>query len=97
MTGYSIACNGISKQFDGVSVLTGIRANFQAGAVTVLAGENGAGKSTLFKIIAGQLTPDGGELRLFGDLVSHFSPRCAQRLGVSIIPGTPAGQRSDRL
>src|ERR1700730_9205740 len=86
MTGYSIACDGISKQFDGVPVLTGIRANFQAGAVTVLAGENGAGKSTLFKIIAGQLTPDGGELRLFGDLVTHFSPRHAQRLGVSIIP-----------
>lgn len=86
MTGYSIACDGISKQFDGVPVLTGIRANFQAGAVTVLAGENGAGKSTLFKIIAGQLTPDGGELRLFGDLVTHFSPRYAQRLGVSIIP-----------
>jgi ribose transport system ATP-binding protein len=86
MTGYSIACDGISKQFDGVPVLTGIRANFQAGAVTVLAGENGAGKSTLFKIIAGQLPPDGGELRLFGDLVTHFSPRHAQRLGVSIIP-----------
>ncbi|MBV9732810.1 MAG: ATP-binding cassette domain-containing protein, partial [Verrucomicrobia bacterium] len=75
----SIACDGISKQFDGVPVLTGIRANFEAGAVTVLAGENGAGKSTLFKIIAGQLTPDGGELRLLGDLVTHFSPRHAQR------------------
>ena len=86
MNGYSIACDGISKQFDGVPVLTGIRANFEAGAVTVLAGENGAGKSTLFKIIAGQLTPDGGEIRLFGDLVTHFSPRHAQRLGVSIIP-----------
>jgi len=86
MSEIAIACDGISKQFDGVPVLTGIRANFHFGAVTVLAGENGAGKSTLFKIIAGQLAPDGGQLHLFGQMVSHFSSRHAQRLGVSIIP-----------
>ena len=77
MSEIAIACDGISKQFDNVPVLTGIRADFHFGAVTVLAGENGAGKSTLFKIIAGQLAPDGGQLHLFGQMVSHFSSRHA--------------------
>jgi ABC-type sugar transport system ATPase subunit len=75
MSEIAIACDGISKQFDGVPVLTGIDAKFHFAAVTVLAGENGAGKSTLFKIIAGQLAPGGGQLRLFGETVTHFSFR----------------------
>jgi ABC-type sugar transport system ATPase subunit len=60
MSEIAIACDGISKQFDGVPVLKGIYAKFHFAAVTVLAGENGAGKSTLFKIIAGQLAPGRG-------------------------------------
>src|SRR3978361_1082224 len=56
------------------------------GSVNVLAGENGAGKSTFFKIIAGQLTPDGGSLSLHGTPIRRFDPKVAQTHGVSIIP-----------
>jgi len=81
-----VDCAGITKSFDGVPVLRGIAVGFRAGSVNVLAGENGAGKSTLFKIIAGQLTPDGGTLRISGEPVRRFQPAIAQALGVSIIP-----------
>ena len=82
----AIACHGLLKGFDGVPVLKGIDAEFEKGTVTVMAGENGAGKSTLFKIISGQLAPDGGTLSLFGEQITKFAPRHALKLGVSIIP-----------
>ena len=82
----AIACMGLSKGFDGVPVLRDVAVQFMPGTVNVLAGENGAGKSTLFKIISGQLTPDGGTLALFGETMRRFDPKHAQALGVSIIP-----------
>ena len=82
----AIACERLSKGFDGVPVLRDISVRFMMGTVNVIAGENGAGKSTLFKLIAGQLTPDQGRLSLHGAAVRRFDPRHAQSLGVSIIP-----------
>lgn len=82
----AIACERLSKGFDGVPVLRDISVRFMTGSVNVLAGENGAGKSTLFKLISGQLTPDGGALSLHGTPIRRFDPKHAQALGVSIIP-----------
>ncbi len=82
----AVDCAGLSKGFEGVPVLRDVSVRFMPGTVNVLAGENGAGKSTLFKLIAGQLTPDGGAISLFGQHVQRFDPRLAQALGVSIIP-----------
>jgi ribose transport system ATP-binding protein len=82
----AVECIGVSKQFDGVPVLRGASAKFLAGTVNILAGENGAGKSTLFKILAGQLVPDGGTISVCGERVTRFDPLVAQHLGISIIP-----------
>ena len=46
------------KFFDDASVLLPV------GAKVGLVGRNGIGKSTLFKLILGQLSPDGGEIAL---------------------------------
>ncbi|MBE7210545.1 MAG: sugar ABC transporter ATP-binding protein [Gluconacetobacter diazotrophicus] len=82
----AIACDALSKSYDGVPVLRDVSVRFAPGTVNVLAGENGAGKSTLFRIVSGQTTPDGGTLELFGEPVRRFDARHAQNLGVSIIP-----------
>ena len=82
----ALAFNRLSKGFDGIPVLREITARFMPGTVNVLAGENGAGKSTLFKIISGQLVPDGGILAIKGVPVLFYDPRHARGLGVSIIP-----------
>lgn len=46
------------KFFDGASV------SLPVGAKVGLVGRNGVGKSTLFKLILGELSPDGGEIGL---------------------------------
>ena len=46
------------KFFDGASV------SLPVGAKVGLVGRNGVGKSTLFRLILGDLTPDGGEISL---------------------------------
>ncbi|MDR3372463.1 MAG: ATP-binding cassette domain-containing protein, partial [Ancalomicrobiaceae bacterium] len=61
-----ISLRGISKSFDGNAVLKGIDLDIAAGDIIGLVGENGAGKSTCVNIIAGNLRPDHGTLRLEG-------------------------------
>jgi ABC-type sugar transport system ATPase subunit len=57
---------GMHKSYGGVRALRGVHLRLQPGEVHALVGENGSGKSTLLRIVAGQLTPDAGRLRLEG-------------------------------
>lgn len=41
------------------------------GVCTILLGPNGSGKSTLLKILDGLVSPQQGELRMFGDIVTE--------------------------
>ena len=52
-----LAARGITKAFDGITVLQGVDFDLSAGEIHALVGENGAGKSTLMKILSGIL-PD---------------------------------------
>jgi len=49
-------------------VLQDINLTFPAGTSTALMGRNGAGKSTLLQIIAGNMTPDSGQMITAGAL-----------------------------
>src|SRR3712207_5985254 len=82
---FALRANEIRKSFGGVEVLHGVSLDATGGSVLALLGENGAGKSTLVKIIAGDYTPDAGEIVV--DDVAHtaLTPIDAQRLGVAII------------
>lgn len=52
---------------DGTPVLTDLTVTFAA-ARTGLIGPNGSGKSTLLRLVAGELTPDAGSVRVAGEL-----------------------------
>ncbi|PEF25432.1 ABC transporter ATP-binding protein [Bacillus thuringiensis] len=54
--------NGLSKLYGAETILASIKLEVQTKDRIALVGRNGAGKSTLLKIIAGELSHDGGEI-----------------------------------
>jgi energy-dependent translational throttle protein EttA len=63
-----IEAKGLSKAFGDRVLYDDITFNLPKGGIVGIIGPNGAGKTTLFRMITGQETPDGGELRI-GDTV----------------------------
>jgi ATPase subunit of ABC transporter with duplicated ATPase domains len=64
----SITCTSLTFSWpDGTSVLDGLDIAFGPGR-TGLVGVNGSGKSTLLKLIAGELTPADGAVRVAGEV-----------------------------
>ena len=61
-----IAVDGLRYRTGGRMILHGIDLHVEAGSLTALVGPNGAGKSTLMRILAGDLTPAAGTVRLGG-------------------------------
>lgn len=54
--------NNVSKYYGAEAILSSIKLEVQTKDRIALVGRNGAGKSTLLKIIAGQLSHDGGNI-----------------------------------
>ena len=80
-----LAADRIVKNYPGVKALDGVSLSVEPGEVVSVVGENGAGKSTLMKVLAGDIRPDSGELRLEGEVVRFRDPRDAIRAGVVLI------------
>ena len=77
--------NGISKSFDGNSVLNNVQFSVKKGEIHALMGENGAGKSTLMKILTGIYARDTGEVKVRGKLVDFKNPKEAEHAGIAVI------------
>ncbi len=64
----AVVCSDLSFNWpDGASVLSGLTVSFGPGR-TGLIGVNGSGKSTLLKLIAGELRPGSGVVRVGGEV-----------------------------
>ncbi len=59
-----LTVTNLTLSMGGRVLLSGADLSVAAGQRVGLVGRNGAGKSTLLRIIAGELAPDGGEVRL---------------------------------
>jgi ribose transport system ATP-binding protein len=82
---FRLQARGIRKSFGGVEVLHGVDLDAASGSVLALLGENGAGKSTLVKILAGDYTPDEGEIDVGGEVHTALTPVAARQLGIRMI------------
>ena len=70
----------LTKTFKEEDVIKPLNYSLKKGEICALIGKNGAGKSTFFKILAGQLMPTAGEIRVFGKSgkeIDHAKKRIA--------------------
>lgn len=72
----------VSKRFGGVAANVDVSFAVERGEILGLIGPNGAGKTSLFNAIAGEVSPDRGEIRLDGQRVSGLGPVAAARAGI---------------
>jgi iron complex transport system ATP-binding protein len=61
-----IALNGVTKRYNGQTVLDDVSVSFGEEGVTALIGPNGAGKSTLFGVVGRLLRPEAGSVTVDG-------------------------------
>ena len=75
----------LTKRFPGVLANDRVSFSIGEGEIHALLGENGAGKSTLVKMIYGVLHPDGGEMRLRGEVFAPARPSDARKAGIGMV------------
>jgi branched-chain amino acid transport system ATP-binding protein len=75
--------SNLRKTFGGITAVDGVSLEVHDGEILGIIGPNGSGKSTLFNCVLGQLTPNGGEVRVDGKTTTGMRPCDLNRLGVS--------------
>ena len=73
MTEQALDVRNASISFGGIHALSDVSLHVDNGARVGLIGPNGAGKTTLINCIAGGLSPDTGEVDLFGEPIAGLS------------------------
>ena len=61
-----LSVKGVSRSYGQVRAVEDISFDVHEGEVLCLVGDNGAGKSTVVKMIAGLVTPNGGDIEFRG-------------------------------
>lgn len=88
-----LSLHSVSKSFGALKVTDNVSFELAAGEALGIIGPNGAGKSTLFNLIAGNLRPDQGQVRMDGkDITGQTAmQRCASGIGRSFQIPQPFG------
>ncbi|HEX5508351.1 MAG TPA: ABC transporter ATP-binding protein [Pseudolabrys sp.] len=79
----ALTVSGLRKSFGGLHVTKNVDLNVEPGERRLIIGPNGAGKTTLFNQITGDLTPDGGTIRLFGKDITQVPAQRRPHLGMA--------------
>ncbi|NWF54135.1 MAG: LPS export ABC transporter ATP-binding protein [Syntrophaceae bacterium] len=86
----TLLARGLKKQYNGKWAVDSIDLEFRAGEVIGLLGPNGAGKTTTFYIIVGLIRPEGGQIFLSGEEITHDPMYLRARKGVTYLPQEPS-------
>ena len=74
---------GLSKAFGAVVACDDVWLDLNRGEVHAVIGPNGAGKTTLIGQLAGEITPDAGEIRFDGRDVTGLPVHLRSGLGLA--------------
>ena len=77
-----IHLENVSKSFKGLTVLKAVNIQVNAGELVAYLGPNGAGKTTTIRLIAGQLIPDQGTIKISGFDLRHDSLKAKKMSGL---------------
>lgn len=75
----AISVENVTYAYDGRPAVEDVSLSVEEGEFLGLVGPNGSGKTTLLKLMLGLLSPDSGEVRLFGVPVEAFDE--GERIG----------------
>ena len=92
-----VELTNISKAYKHIYAVDHINMKIKKGDIYGFIGRNGAGKSTTLKMICGLVSPDSGQIKLFGEERNRMS---ARRIGslietAGLYPGMSAYDNMD--
>ncbi|TPW28188.1 ABC transporter ATP-binding protein [Pararhizobium mangrovi] len=83
MSELALDVDGLGKNFGGLPAVRDVVLKVELGERHLLLGPNGAGKTTLFNLIAGDIRPSTGSIRLFGRDVTRMRTDQRTHMGVA--------------
>ena len=83
MTEPAVETEGLTIDFGGLRAVDEVSLSVPVGRRWAIIGPNGAGKTTLFNLLAGQLKPSRGTVKLFGEDVTGLAPPLRARKGLA--------------
>ncbi len=86
----TLIARGLKKNYNGKWAVNSVDLEFRAGEVIGLLGPNGAGKTTTFYMIVGLIKPEGGQVFLAGEEITHDPMYMRSRKGVTYLPQEPS-------
>src|SRR5207248_9092518 len=69
-----LSLRGLTRRFGGLTAVDDIDLDLAKGELVSIIGPNGAGKTTLLNLVTGLDRPDGGDVRLDGQVITSLSP-----------------------
>ena len=99
MSDFLLSLKDVSLAFGGPAVLDKVSLSVSKGLRAALTGRNGEGKSTLFRVIAGELEPDTGEIIRAPGLKTVFVSQAvpADRPGDDAFNALSGGKRRRKI
>lgn len=76
---------GATKRYHSRTVVDAVDLEVRPGQIVGLLGPSGAGKSTLFKMLVGEISPDGGAFTVDGTDISQHPIESRVRAGVGYV------------
>lgn len=83
MTELALEISGLNKRFGGLPATRNVSLRVEAGERRLIIGPNGAGKTTLFNLVTGDLSPDSGSVKLFGEELTGMPTQARVHRGLA--------------